>query len=388
MQWNHNIGGPTAGDGDDPIASSHKGPVMVYMAKVDDASTADGSDLKWFKVAEEGLDTSTGKWGVDTLIANAGLWSFTMPSLAAGEYLLRGEVLALHSAGSQGEAQFYMSCAGIKVTGSGTCSPSDTVSFPGAYSATDPGILISIYGGTGQPDNGGKAYTAPGPPVAKCDGSAPAASSSSAASSAASSSASVSVSATVTTANNAASSTTTTTTSEAAESSSSDLATSATSSSISTTTPQSALPTALSTVTGRPANNATLPWQSKTRSQPANTRTSRFSPSASGQPATETSTSTRGHSNGNGNGNANGNGNGNGKGNSSLTLTASATETGVKIPSTSASASAISADDTNSASATATATGTSPATPSASGTGFPMTGPNGKKFVCYEVMDF
>lgn len=66
MQWNHNIAGPTAGDADDPIASSHKGPVMVYMAKVDDASTADGSDLKWFKVAEEGLNNSTGTWGVDS----------------------------------------------------------------------------------------------------------------------------------------------------------------------------------------------------------------------------------------------------------------------------------------------------------------------------------
>jgi cellulase len=65
-QWNHNIAGPTAGDADDPIAASHKGPVMVYMAKVDDASTSDGSGLKWFKVAEEGLDTSTGKWGVDS----------------------------------------------------------------------------------------------------------------------------------------------------------------------------------------------------------------------------------------------------------------------------------------------------------------------------------
>ena len=66
MQWNHNIGGPTTGDADDPIAASHKGPVMAYMAKVGDASTNDGSGLSWFKVAEEGLDTSTGKWGVDS----------------------------------------------------------------------------------------------------------------------------------------------------------------------------------------------------------------------------------------------------------------------------------------------------------------------------------
>ena len=64
MQWNHNLAGPTPGDGDDPIASSHKGPVMAYMAKVDDASTNDGSGLSWFKVAEEGLN-SNGKWGVD-----------------------------------------------------------------------------------------------------------------------------------------------------------------------------------------------------------------------------------------------------------------------------------------------------------------------------------
>lgn len=43
------------------------------------------------------------------LIANKGLWYFTMPSLAPGDYLLRGEIIALHSAGSSGEAQFYMS---------------------------------------------------------------------------------------------------------------------------------------------------------------------------------------------------------------------------------------------------------------------------------------
>lgn len=67
MQWNHGINGPEgAGDADDPIAASHKGPVMAYMAKVDDASSSDGGGLKWFKVAEKGLDTTTGKWGVDT----------------------------------------------------------------------------------------------------------------------------------------------------------------------------------------------------------------------------------------------------------------------------------------------------------------------------------
>lgn len=69
MQWNHNLKGPKAGDSDDPIAASHKGPMMAYMARVDNASSSDGAGLKWFKVAEEGLDTTTGKWGVDSTCA-------------------------------------------------------------------------------------------------------------------------------------------------------------------------------------------------------------------------------------------------------------------------------------------------------------------------------
>ena len=34
--------------------------------------------------------------------------------------------------------RFYMSCFQINVGGSGTATPSPTVKFPGAYSATDP----------------------------------------------------------------------------------------------------------------------------------------------------------------------------------------------------------------------------------------------------------
>jgi lytic cellulose monooxygenase (C1-hydroxylating) len=55
-----------------------------------------------------------------------------------------------------------MSCAQIKISGSGTFTPSQTVSFPGAYKQNDPSILVNIYGPLGQPDNGGKAYNAPG----------------------------------------------------------------------------------------------------------------------------------------------------------------------------------------------------------------------------------
>lgn len=46
----------------------------------------------------------------------------------------------------QGGAQFYIACAQVSVTGgSGSKSPSDLVSFPGAYSPDDPGLLVDIY---------------------------------------------------------------------------------------------------------------------------------------------------------------------------------------------------------------------------------------------------
>lgn len=64
---------------------------------------------------------------------------------APGQYLLRAEHLALHTASSVGAAQFYISCAQINVVGSGGGSPSPTGQLPGMYKATDPGILINIY---------------------------------------------------------------------------------------------------------------------------------------------------------------------------------------------------------------------------------------------------
>ncbi len=46
--WQHVVGGAQfPGDPDNPIAKSHKGPVMAYLAKVDNAATAQPSGLKW-----------------------------------------------------------------------------------------------------------------------------------------------------------------------------------------------------------------------------------------------------------------------------------------------------------------------------------------------------
>jgi cellulase len=92
------------------IGGNHFGPVMVYMSKVDDATTTDGSG-EWFKVDEFGYDAATSTWGTDTLNANCGKRTFKIPGkIPAGDYLVRAEAIALHTAGSSGGAQFYMSC--------------------------------------------------------------------------------------------------------------------------------------------------------------------------------------------------------------------------------------------------------------------------------------
>lgn len=96
--------------------------------------------------------------------ANCGKKEFTVPAdLATGDYLIRAEEIALHAAGSPNGAQLYMTCYQVHVEGTGSAAPQG-VKFPGAYSATDPGILINIYQ---QLDD----YIIPGPEVYKAGGS-------------------------------------------------------------------------------------------------------------------------------------------------------------------------------------------------------------------------
>lgn len=165
------------------IGGAHYGPVQVYMAKVADASTAVGSAASWFKVfadtwAGTGSSGSDDAWGTKDLNACCGRMNVKIPSdIAPGDYLLRAEALALHSAGSTGGAQFYsrlpnkkgfdktktltkpipVTCFQLTVSGSGNASP-PTVKLPGAYAANNPGILINIYQSM-------TAYAAPGPSV-------------------------------------------------------------------------------------------------------------------------------------------------------------------------------------------------------------------------------
>jgi len=141
--------------------TSHKGPTMTYLAACsgDCSDVSDPTTLDWFKIDEAGL-YSDGTWASDKLIADDNTWTFSLPSsIKAGNYVMRHELLALHSASSVGGAQFYMQCTNLHITGDGTELPTDTVKFPGAYSATDPGIEINIYYPTPT------SYDIPGPTV-------------------------------------------------------------------------------------------------------------------------------------------------------------------------------------------------------------------------------
>ena len=130
------------------------------MSKVADASKADGSS-GWFKVYENGWAAAPSNkgaadndyWGVKDMNKCCGKVDFKIPAqLAPGDYLVRAEVIALHTAQSAGGAQFYMSCCKsgslsedfmelkltlidqITVAGSGSLSPA-TVKIPGLYAS-------------------------------------------------------------------------------------------------------------------------------------------------------------------------------------------------------------------------------------------------------------
>jgi cellulase len=140
--------------------TTHKGPVIDYLASCKGAcATVDKTALEFFKIDEKGLisdTTSPGTWASDNLIANNNSWVITIPAgIASGPYVLRHEIIALHSAGSIDGAQNYPQCINLEVTGGGSDVPAGTLG-EALYKDTDPGISINIY-------TTGLSYTIPGP---------------------------------------------------------------------------------------------------------------------------------------------------------------------------------------------------------------------------------
>lgn len=97
-------------------------------------------------------------WGANDVMKNL-YWESTIPSsLAAGNYLIRHELIALHQANTP---QFYAECAQLQVTGSGSAQPSGDyfATIPGYAPQSDPGITVDTYGSKAT------TYTPPGPKV-------------------------------------------------------------------------------------------------------------------------------------------------------------------------------------------------------------------------------
>lgn len=142
------------------------GPVIVWMAACPGScNTTSPSGSAWFKIDQSGLLSGTlskGVWGMANLVANNNSWTSTIPAtLAPGNYLLRHELIAIHTSNAP---QWYPECAQLVVTGSGTATPSASylAAIPGVYSMSDPEINIDIYSNANADVT---TYTIPGPAV-------------------------------------------------------------------------------------------------------------------------------------------------------------------------------------------------------------------------------
>lgn len=100
------------------------------------------------------------RWCTEEIIENNGLLSVNIPSdLASGPWLVRTELLALQSA-EINDPQFYIGCAQIFYTSTGTSLPADTISIPGYVKAGDASVSFNVYQPTWP-------YTIPGPAAYK-----------------------------------------------------------------------------------------------------------------------------------------------------------------------------------------------------------------------------
>jgi hypothetical protein len=125
--------------------------VIVWLYKCPSSfSTCDGSGKKWFKISQVGMLSPplNGKdWG-QTQIATKKQWTVKIPALAAGNYLLRHEIITIHTSNAP---QFYAECAQLSVNSSGggasVASPSAQylAEIPGYAPMNHPGLKVGVF---------------------------------------------------------------------------------------------------------------------------------------------------------------------------------------------------------------------------------------------------
>jgi cellulase len=147
LDWHHEL----RNDTDEVIASSHHGPSLIYI------SPDPPSESSFVKIWHEGKYSAPpfpqpGKWSTTGDIAkNFGHMNVRIPEgLKAGHYLIRAEMIGLHEGdvsykvNPKRGAQFYPDCVQIEVMGEGAVELPEGVSFPGAYSYEDPGVVHNV----------------------------------------------------------------------------------------------------------------------------------------------------------------------------------------------------------------------------------------------------
>ena len=147
FDWHHEI----RNDTDDVIANSHHGPSLIYISP--DPPTENSFVKLWHSGKYESNPfPQAGKWSTTSDIAkHFGHMNVRVPEgLKAGHYLIRAEMIGLHEGdvsfaqNPKRGAQFYPDCVQILVEGDGEVELPEGVSFPGAYSYDDPGVVHNV----------------------------------------------------------------------------------------------------------------------------------------------------------------------------------------------------------------------------------------------------
>ena len=82
--------------------------LLVYLAKVPDATQQSVTGLKWFKIAEDGLDAN-GVWGVTRLFNAKGKGTAVIPKcIPSGNYFLRAEIIGVSRCDMINDAYSYL----------------------------------------------------------------------------------------------------------------------------------------------------------------------------------------------------------------------------------------------------------------------------------------
>ncbi|PYH44747.1 lytic polysaccharide monooxygenase auxiliary activity family 9 protein, partial [Aspergillus saccharolyticus JOP 1030-1] len=114
---------------------AHPGPGQVFMSKAPTGNVQEyEGDGEWFKIWETTFCDPKGDLTKDAWCAyGMSQFEFQIPAATPpGEYLVRAEHIGLHQSHIN-QAEFFYSCAQIKVTGSGSGSPSLMYKIPGLY---------------------------------------------------------------------------------------------------------------------------------------------------------------------------------------------------------------------------------------------------------------